>query len=200
VKLYEAMFLVDSSQAASDWEGTKAKIRNILERSQAQVVSINKWDERRLAYKVNKQTRGTYILTFFNADAQRIRDIERDVQLSEQIMRVLILSAEGREQDAEKDTPATLVEKKARQTEQEAEKQAKPEQAKVAEATDVAPQAEGVDSVEAPTEPSAQPGSGESPEAAPAETEQLQPQESRAGSEEVTEETQAETDSEKITD
>jgi len=198
VKLYEAMFLVDSSQAASDWEGIEAKIRNILEKSQAEIVSMKKWDERRLAYKINKQSRGTYILSFFRADGARIRDIERDVQLSEKIMRVLILSAEGREHDIEKDTPATAAEKKERQTKQEAEKKAEPEPARVGEGPDTGPQAAEAESAGTPTETSAQPGGGEPPEAAPAETDSLQPQEPQTGSEQMKDATHQETERENV--
>ena len=102
-KLYEAMFLIDSAEAASDWEGINTIIKNILERAEAEIVSIRKWDERKLAYQINGKTRGTYILCYFRAEGKSIRDIERDVQLSERIMRVLILSAEHvSEEDIEK--------------------------------------------------------------------------------------------------
>lgn len=111
-KLYEAMFLVDSAEASSDWDGVISAIKNILERADAEVVSTRKWDERRLAYEINGKTRGAYILCCFRAEGGRIRDIERDVQLSERIMRVLILSAEWQtKEDIEKETPAMRAEK-----------------------------------------------------------------------------------------
>lgn len=94
-RLYEAMFLVDSALAGSDWRGVNNTVRNILDRAGANVVSIEKWDERRLAYEINGKSRGTYILSYFNADPAGISRIERDVRLSEQIMRVLVLRAEG---------------------------------------------------------------------------------------------------------
>jgi len=90
-RLYEAMFLVDSGEAASDWEGLEKAIRKILSRNHAEVVSLGKWDERRLAYEVQGKGRGTYILCYFRADGDGVTGIERDVQLSERIMRVLIL-------------------------------------------------------------------------------------------------------------
>ena len=102
-KLYEAMFLVDSAEAA-DWDAVITTIKNILEKAEAEIVSIKKWDERKLAYEINGKSRGTYILCYFKAEGERVGDIERDVQLSEQIMRVLILCAEGRESDAEKES------------------------------------------------------------------------------------------------
>ena len=102
-KLYEAMFLVDSTEAA-DWDAVITTIKNILEKAEAEIVSIKKWDERKLAYEINGKTRGTYILCYFRAEGGRIQDIERDVQLSERIMRVLILSAEHiKQEDIEKD-------------------------------------------------------------------------------------------------
>jgi len=120
-KLYEAMFLVDSAQAVADWDGSLAAIRNILERAEAEIVSIRKWDERKLAYKIEGKSRGTYILCYFRVDGEKVRDIERDVQLSEQIMRVLILSAEHMIQgDIERDTPAMRAEKYRQKGAQEA--------------------------------------------------------------------------------
>jgi small subunit ribosomal protein S6 len=113
--LYEAMFLIDSSLAARDWESVNKTITNILKRAKAEIISIRKWDERRLAYDINGQNRGTYLLCYFKVDGQKITAIERDAQLSEKVMRVLILNAEHlTETDIEKDTPATHTEKKAK--------------------------------------------------------------------------------------
>ena len=119
-KLYEAMFLVDSAQA-TDWDRINTIIKNILERSEAEIVSLKKWDERKLAYEINGQSRGTYILCYFEVDGEKIRDIEREVRLSEQIMRVLILSAENMSQkDIEKDTPTIKAEKQQQKLAQKA--------------------------------------------------------------------------------
>lgn len=111
-KLYEGMFLVDSAQATADWDGTIAAIRTILERAEAEIVSLRKWDERKLVYDIGGKSRGTYILSYFKVEGRRIRDIERDVQLSEKIMRALILNTDQMTpEDIEKETPATKVEK-----------------------------------------------------------------------------------------
>jgi len=98
-RLYEAMFLVDSAQAGSDWDGTMAAINRVLERAEVDVVSIRKWADRKLAFEIGRKSRGTYILAFFNADPLKIASIEKDVNLSEQIARVLVLSTEGRSEE-----------------------------------------------------------------------------------------------------
>jgi small subunit ribosomal protein S6 len=120
-KLYEAMFLVDAAEADADWEGVESNVRNIIERVGAEIISLRKWDTRRLAYDVDRKSRGTYILCYFRADGERIAEIERTVQLSERIMRVLILSAAhvGQE-DIEKGTPAMPAERQEEGTDVEA--------------------------------------------------------------------------------
>jgi small subunit ribosomal protein S6 len=108
-RLYEAMFLVDSAQA-SDWDAVESTIKTILKKAKAEIVSIGNWSERKLAYEINSKSRGTYILCYFRADGEKITNIEKAVRLSEQIMRVLILSAENREKEALEGVTATLPE------------------------------------------------------------------------------------------
>jgi len=131
-KLYEAMFLVDSADAGSDWDGVIAAITKILERAKVEIVSIKKWDDRKLAYEIKGKSRGTYLLCYFRSDGQRNHEIEKGVQLSERIIRVLILCVDWMtDEDIEKDTPATKAEKE--KEEREAAREAA-EQAKEAEA------------------------------------------------------------------
>jgi ribosomal protein S6 len=111
-RLYEALFLVDSGEAAADWQGINDHVKKILERNEAEIIKICKWDERPLAYPISKRKRGTYILVYFNAPCGKLSAIERDAQLSERILRTLILRGDHiTPEDMEKDTPAMLVEK-----------------------------------------------------------------------------------------
>lgn len=106
------MFLVDSALAASDWNDVIGAITNIMERVGAEVISLRKWDERRLAYPIEKKERGTYLLCYFKVDSQKITQIEREVQLSEKLMRALILTADHvTAEDMGKETPAMAVER-----------------------------------------------------------------------------------------
>lgn len=110
--LYEGMFLIDSARATADWDGIISVITKILERARAEIVSIRKWDDRKLAYDIKGKSRGLYIISYFRVDGGEIQDIEKNVQLSEQIIRVLILNAEHMTpEDIEKDTPAIKAEK-----------------------------------------------------------------------------------------
>jgi small subunit ribosomal protein S6 len=93
-KLYEVMFLIDSAEAAKDWDGIIELVTKMLNKIDAQILSLKKWDERPLAYSIKKCGRGTYILAYFKADGRKITELERDVLLSERVMRALILKTE----------------------------------------------------------------------------------------------------------
>lgn len=85
---YEAMFLIGQNQTG-DLAGILAHIEEIMQRGHATVISMKKWDERRLAYEIGGQKRGLYILCYFNAPGTSLTNIERDCNLSERILRVL---------------------------------------------------------------------------------------------------------------
>jgi ribosomal protein S6 len=93
-RVYEAMFLVDPVDAAA-WDDLSKHLVEILERYGAEIIGLTRWDERKLAYPVATRKRGTYVLSFFglkNGDAVAL--IERDCQLSEKVLRALILRAD----------------------------------------------------------------------------------------------------------
>jgi small subunit ribosomal protein S6 len=88
------MFLFDPT-FADNYANVEKELERIMERAGAKMIVAGKWDERKLAYEIKKRRRGCYVLTYFEADPERIRGIERDCQLSESILRVMILSAEN---------------------------------------------------------------------------------------------------------
>ena len=90
--LYEGLFMM--TQSAADLSASLDKVREILDRAEAELVSLRKWDERKLAYPVQGQKRATYLLALFRVDGPKITQIERDCHLSEEVLRVLITRGE----------------------------------------------------------------------------------------------------------
>lgn len=97
---YEGMFLFDPASAI-EWANVEAEMNRLMERAQARVVVMKRWDERRLAYEIRGRKRACYVLVYFRAPGDRIAGLERDVQLSEHILRCLILRVDHLETDEE---------------------------------------------------------------------------------------------------
>ncbi|HWB54052.1 MAG TPA: 30S ribosomal protein S6 [Tepidisphaeraceae bacterium] len=89
---YEAMFLL--SAVAGSAEDVTAIPRQIVERHGGKIMVIKKWDERKLAYEIGSQKRGTYVVVFFTAPGEAVTQIERDVNLSDEVVRVIVLRAD----------------------------------------------------------------------------------------------------------
>lgn len=95
---YEAMFLFDPTFGQS-FEKCEEEIRRLMERAEAELVFCQKWDERRLAYRIKGRKRGAYVLSYFKASPDKIVSLERDAKLSEHVLRVLIMRADGLSQE-----------------------------------------------------------------------------------------------------
>ncbi|MFQ5424466.1 MAG: 30S ribosomal protein S6 [Phycisphaerae bacterium] len=110
MRTYEGMFLLDPAMA-SDFPKAEAEVKRVLDRAEAEVLGISKWDERKLAYPIRNHKRGLYVLSFFKASPDKIVGVDRDVKLSEAIIRALVLAKDGMTPEAVKralaTTPAT---------------------------------------------------------------------------------------------
>jgi small subunit ribosomal protein S6 len=92
-RLYEAIFLI-SQGVAAELDGLIRHIETIFDRAGAEVVAMKKWDERRLAYEIEGQKRGIYILAYLHAGPDAVATIEHDSNISEQIMRFMVVRAD----------------------------------------------------------------------------------------------------------
>jgi small subunit ribosomal protein S6 len=97
-RIYECMFLISQAEAAN-LNNVVDHIGEILGKGDAEILALTKWDERRLAYEIDKQKRGVYILAYIAAPTDGIERIERECNLSEHIMRLMVIRADHMSED-----------------------------------------------------------------------------------------------------
>ena len=93
INIYEGLFLFPHS-ASANLQAAADHVKEILQRADAEIISFRKWDERRLAYEIKGNKRGVYFLAYFKADPSKLVGLERDCNLSEQLLRSLVTRAE----------------------------------------------------------------------------------------------------------
>ncbi len=93
LRRYEGMFLFDTA-ASRDWAGFENEVKRLLDRAHAKLLVCVKFDERKLAYEINRRKRGTYVLAYFEAPTSSITGLERDALLSEMLLRAVFLKGE----------------------------------------------------------------------------------------------------------
>ncbi len=114
MNVYEGMFLLGPIGAAEP-ENAMQMVRSVIEKHDGQIIVLKKWDERKLAYEIAGQKRGTYIISYFKAPSTAVAHIERDVKLSEDILRVIVLRSEHlNEQEMNAVEPQPIMPKEER--------------------------------------------------------------------------------------
>lgn len=95
--VYECMFLLDTNKVAGDVPAAGKQVVTLLEKHGAEVLANRPWDERRLSYPIGKHKKGLYYLTYFRMNDDKVKnlqELQRDVGLSELIVRSLVLKVE----------------------------------------------------------------------------------------------------------
>jgi len=94
-RTYEIMYLLDNNVVRSGWKEAKAATTGLIEKHGGKVLSARRWDERALAYPIRQRRRGTYLLAYASLDANGTAGLRRELDLTESVLRYLILSAES---------------------------------------------------------------------------------------------------------
>lgn len=95
MRLYEVVYILDP---ALDEAGVNAKLEKhhgVLTGGGAEIAAVDHWGARQLAYPVNKQRTGYYVVAHFNAEADALPEFERQLKLDEEVLRYLIVLNEG---------------------------------------------------------------------------------------------------------
>jgi small subunit ribosomal protein S6 len=89
--LYEGMFLVDSGKFAMDSDGVIGDIMAVLKRAGATVVAHRPWQDGKLAYEIEGMKKGLHYIVCFRMPGTGMKILTRQAQLSETIVRNMII-------------------------------------------------------------------------------------------------------------
>ena len=70
------------------------KIKGLITTAGGQGIQVEPWGRRHLAYPINKITEGQYFLIRTQLPAQALRELERNLRLTEQVLRFLLVRAD----------------------------------------------------------------------------------------------------------
>jgi small subunit ribosomal protein S6 len=88
-RMYEFMFLFDSSKTAGDVPASVQALHAMFEKYGAEVLASRPWNEQKLAYPIRHQKKGLYYLIYVRCESTRVHEIEADLRLNEVLLRYL---------------------------------------------------------------------------------------------------------------
>jgi small subunit ribosomal protein S6 len=89
--VYEAMIIFDSNRYARERAGLPAEAEQMIKAGQGEVLVSRLWEERRLAYAITGQRKGTYWLIYFRGPSSMLTALNREWEINEGILRHLVL-------------------------------------------------------------------------------------------------------------
>jgi len=91
---YELTLIVRPDIEGENLTAVVDRVKNLVTGGGGQVTEVNAWGRRQLAYPINRVTEGQYFLMQTNMPERLIAGLERDLRLTEQIVRFLIVRAD----------------------------------------------------------------------------------------------------------
>ncbi|MCB0344664.1 MAG: 30S ribosomal protein S6 [Bdellovibrionales bacterium] len=88
---YQAVIIFDSELSEEAVKEEIAKIEATISAHSGSVVSNQLWGRRQLAYPIQKKQYGIYVVIDFNADNNLVSDLNRQLKINDNCLRVLIV-------------------------------------------------------------------------------------------------------------
>jgi len=87
MRTYETIFIVHPDLAGDAYTAAVEKFKGILADQGAEIVKVDEWGARKLAYPIKKQTRGSYVLVAYEAGPKVIAEFERRMRIDDAIIK-----------------------------------------------------------------------------------------------------------------
>lgn len=88
---YESMVVISTKQDEEAIKGLVEKFSSLIA-ANGTVVSVDEWGKRKLAYMINKETEGYYVLFTFECEAAFPAELGRVFKITEGLLRTMIIA------------------------------------------------------------------------------------------------------------
>jgi len=96
MRTYEQLFIVNTAAVDTDVDALLEQLTGIITSTGGTVDKTDKWGARKLAYRVDRQTEGSYILLCFSCGSQTVRELERRLRVSDLVLKFITVRMDER--------------------------------------------------------------------------------------------------------
>lgn len=89
---YELTYIIDTALEETARKELIEKVSNLIAANGGEVEKVDEtWGKRRLAYAIDYKTEGWYVLVTFKAPAELPRELERNLEIYDSVIRYLVV-------------------------------------------------------------------------------------------------------------
>jgi small subunit ribosomal protein S6 len=90
-KKYELIFILKADQVEAEMETRVQRVKEILASHEGEVLQENHWGVRRLAYEIDRETKGNYMFLQFRSQGTAVAELDKFLRLDDQVLRHLVV-------------------------------------------------------------------------------------------------------------
>lgn len=87
---YELAFIADPELDEETLASLEEQVKSWIEAAEGKTLNVDRWGKRKLAYQIQKRSEGYYYILETEMPPEAGRTIERELGLSEQVLRYLL--------------------------------------------------------------------------------------------------------------
>ncbi|MFQ5598188.1 MAG: 30S ribosomal protein S6 [Nitrospiria bacterium] len=92
LKPFETIFILKPALGDEDITTIIDKMKGIIEQEGGEIVAVENWGKRKLAYEVQSERKGIYVVIHFKGPSRLVRELERNYRISESIIKYITLT------------------------------------------------------------------------------------------------------------
>lgn len=114
MRTYETIYIIHPEVVGDDYAAAVEKYKGIVEEQGGNILNVDEWGVKKLAYLVKKQARGAYVEMTFEAPAATIKELQRRMRIDEAVIKYqTIVLEKGYVPPVKEEEPAAVAEEAA---------------------------------------------------------------------------------------
>ncbi len=87
MRYYETLYLINPNLSDEDCKGVVEKFNKLIEKNKGELIKVDEWGKKPLAYTVKKFDKGYYVLLKYCGGPEIIEELKRDLKLDDRVLK-----------------------------------------------------------------------------------------------------------------
>lgn len=95
MRSYEVIFILEPGLGDEGVEAAIAAASGVVAKEGGEVLEVQKWGKKRLAYEIRKRREGHYVFLRLRAPVQAVAELKRHLKIAESVLKFLVVVAQA---------------------------------------------------------------------------------------------------------
>src|SRR5215471_20770015 len=102
MRVYEELFIIKPDAPEEEVDAFIQQVKELIASGKGTIEKDEKWGVRKLAYRIQKYNEGAYVLIQFSAPADLVKEVERRMRVTDQVIKFITVRIDEKTKKIEK--------------------------------------------------------------------------------------------------